>query len=138
MLWHRHIVDRINMHLHDNPTDTQHHGANTYDVSLGRATTKEPLDAVRSTLGYQAEKRPYTTDSMTIELARSETVNANVWMRSTPGSRHPSGTKTMNFDSIGAFCSLNRYLSLPGIMHAFPRCMATVMLLAVYLPKREI
>ena len=35
---HRHFDDRIHMHVHDNPMDTQHHSALTHEVSLGSAT----------------------------------------------------------------------------------------------------
>ena len=54
-LFHRHIDDRIHMHFHDHPTDTQHHSAHTYEVSLGDTTPLISSDTARSTFGSQAE-----------------------------------------------------------------------------------
>ena len=46
---HRHIDDRIHMHFHDNPTDTQHHSAHTHEVSLGSAAPlRNPSDTART------------------------------------------------------------------------------------------
>ena len=46
------------MHFHDNPTDSQHHSAHTYEVSLGSTTALRTSDTARSTFGYQAELPP--------------------------------------------------------------------------------
>ena len=39
----RHVDDRIHMHFHDNPTNTQHNNAHIYEVSLGNTTPLEEL-----------------------------------------------------------------------------------------------
>ena len=58
-LCHRDLDDRIHMHFHDSPKDTQHHSAHTYGVSLGSTTPlRTPSDTARSTLGYKADLLP--------------------------------------------------------------------------------
>ena len=44
------------MYFHDNPTDTQHYRAHTYEVGLGStAPLRNPSGTARTTFGYQAE-----------------------------------------------------------------------------------
>ena len=55
-LCHRHVDDRIHMHFHDSPSDTQHHSTVTYEVSLVSTTPlRNPSDPARKTRGCQAE-----------------------------------------------------------------------------------
>ena len=49
-LCHRHIDDRIHMHFHDNPTDTQHQSALTHEVSLPCTTPLRTFEELRGVL----------------------------------------------------------------------------------------
>ena len=52
-LCYRFVDGRIHMHIHDNPTDNQHHSARTYEVSFGsRTPLRNPSDTARSTFGH--------------------------------------------------------------------------------------
>ena len=71
----RHPDDRIHMHFHDNPTDTQHHSAHTHEVSLASTTPHcSPSDTARSKFGCQTELPPSTERGVDIDMLGRSTV----------------------------------------------------------------